>query len=60
VHDPVIFAEKNFRHDVWDTPAAIMHAIDRPRARVGVKSCHASSKTFSVAEIVLAGIGVGS
>lgn len=30
-----------------------MAAVNRPRARVAVKACHASAKTFTAAEIVL-------
>ena len=53
LQDGVLFARSILRHDVWATPAEIMRAIDRPRARVAVKACHASSKTFTAAEIVL-------
>lgn len=53
LRDPVRFAATVLQHKVWETPAKIMHAIDKPRARVAVKACHASSKTFTAAEIVL-------
>lgn len=51
--DPIWFAENVLGHDVWSTPRAVMEAIAKPRARVAVKSCHASSKTFTGAELVL-------
>lgn len=51
--DPVWFAETILGHDPWTTPKRIMEAIARPHARVAVKACHASGKTFSAAEIVL-------
>lgn len=51
--DPVWFAENVLGHDVWSVPRAVMQAISKPRARVAVKSCHASSKTFTAAELVL-------
>lgn len=51
--DPVFFAETILGHNIWSVPRQIMQAIAQPRARVAVKSCHASSKTFSAAEAVL-------
>lgn len=51
--DPVFFAETILGHNIWSVPRQIMQAIAKPRARVAVKSCHASSKTFSAAEAVL-------
>ena len=53
VLDPVNFTTTILQHKVWDTPAAILREIDRPRARVAVKACHASSKTFTAADVVL-------
>ncbi len=53
VRDPVRFARGVLGHDVWETPAAIMRAMDKPHARVAVKACHASSKTFTAAEVAL-------
>jgi hypothetical protein len=53
VTDPVAFARGVLGHDVWATPAAIMRAMAEPRARVAVKACHASGKTFTAAEIVV-------
>jgi phage terminase large subunit len=51
--DPRWFAETLLGHDLWRVPQQILQAISQPRARVAVKSCHASSKTFSAAELVL-------
>jgi phage terminase large subunit len=42
-------AERLFRVDMWDTPAAILNAVFRARSRVAVKACHASSKTHTAA-----------
>lgn len=53
IEDPVLFARGVLGHDVWDTPAAIMAAMAQPRARVAVKACHASSKTFTAADVVV-------
>src|SRR6266849_5891755 len=50
--DPVIFARKVLRHETWSTQEAILRAI-RDYPRVAVKGCHASSKTFAIAEAVL-------
>lgn len=40
-------------HDHWPMAEQILNAIFRPRARVAVKACHASSKTFTAADAVL-------
>ena len=53
VADPVRFARGVLGHNVWETPALILAAMSRPRARVAVKACHASSKTFTAAEVVV-------
>lgn len=50
--DPVKFARKVLRHDTWPMQEAILRAI-RDHPRVAVKGCHASSKTFAIAELVL-------
>lgn len=44
------------RHRTWDIPRRILRAMARPRARVAVKACHASSKTFTAAELLLWGL----
>lgn len=51
--DPEWFSTTILGHDPWETPREIMRAIARPRARVAIKACHASAKTFTAAEIVL-------
>jgi phage terminase large subunit len=51
--DPVRLAEFAFGHSHWETPAAILRAILRPHARVAVKGCHASGKTFAAADAIL-------
>ena len=53
IADPVRFARGILGHDVWDTPAAILRSMAQPHARVAVKACHASSKTFTAAELVI-------
>lgn len=54
VRDPARFARGVLGHDVWELPERIMRAIAaRPSARVAVKSCHGSGKTFTAAEITL-------
>jgi hypothetical protein len=50
--DPVKFAQKILRHRTWAMQEAILRAI-RDSPRVAVKGCHASSKTFTIAELVL-------
>ncbi len=52
-HDPVWFAREILGHDLWPTSEAVLRALSVPRARVAVRGCHASSKTFSAAEAVL-------
>jgi hypothetical protein len=50
--DPVKFARHILRHETWPVQEEILRAIcDCPR--VAVKGCHASSKTFAIAEAVL-------
>jgi phage terminase large subunit len=49
--DPAFFAARILGQDHWDIPRAIMAAIAEPRARVAVKACHSSSKTFLAAAI---------
>jgi phage terminase large subunit len=50
--NPVQFARKVLRHDTWPLHESILRAI-RDHQRVAIKGCHASSKTFAIAEIVL-------
>jgi hypothetical protein len=51
--DPVWFAANVLGHDPWDVPRRIMRSVSRPQARVAVKACHSSAKTYTAAEIVL-------
>lgn len=51
--DPEWFATTILGHDLWPTQRAILRALARPRARVAVKACHSSSKTYTAAEAVL-------
>src|SRR5207244_12367596 len=57
--DPAWFAETILGHSLWTAQGAILRAIARPRARVAVKCCHASLKTYSAAEAVLWATYVG-
>jgi hypothetical protein len=45
-------AERLFGVDMWETPRAILDAVFRPRSRVAVKACHASSKTHTAALVI--------
>lgn len=53
IHDCGAFAEVVLGHDHWEVAEEIMAAISVPGARVAVKSCNASSKTFTAADAVL-------
>lgn len=53
VADPAKLAGWAFGHDHWTTSAQIIRAMDRPNAKVIVKACHSSSKTFTAADVVL-------
>lgn len=53
IEDPALFVRHILGHDPWRTPEQIMDAISKPRARVAVKACHSSSKTYTAAELVL-------
>lgn len=50
--DPVSFARKLLRSDVWPIQAEILRSIAENR-RTAVKACHASGKTFLAALAVL-------
>lgn len=56
---PAQMARAVFRHDHWSVAEAILDATFRPRARVAVKACHASSKTFTAADAVLLALLLG-
>jgi phage terminase large subunit len=51
--DPVMFAVDTLGHSLWAIQRRILAALAVPGARVAVKACHASSKTFCAAEAVL-------
>jgi hypothetical protein len=51
--DPHTFVKEVLGHDPWHVPMEIMRELDKPSASVAVKACHASSKTFTAAEIAL-------
>lgn len=46
-------AARLLNHDHWEGGRRILRAIFNPRARVAVKGCHASGKTFAAADAVL-------
>lgn len=48
-----ILAERILNHDHWEGGRRIIRSIFRPHARVAVKGCHASGKTFAAADIAL-------
>lgn len=51
--DPIWFVETVLGADPWDVPKAIIRAVAQPHARVAVKACHSSAKTWTAARIVL-------
>lgn len=53
LRDPVEYSRRFLRHRSWSMQRAIMRSVFRNR-RTAVKGCHASSKTFTAADIVLA------
>jgi phage terminase large subunit len=53
MNDPVAFARGFLNADPWEKPAEIMRAIARPHAKVAVKACHSSAKTWTAARIAL-------
>src|SRR5262245_4671176 len=52
VEDPVRFAKKMLRHELWTMQEEILQSVAE-NPRTAVKACHASSKTFTAAELVL-------
>ena len=54
IRDPVWFAQHLLGDKPWwSTQIAIANAIAKPRARVAVKGCHSSSKTYTAAQLIL-------
>ena len=52
IQDPVLFVKKILGHRVWAKQAEILRSVGT-RLRTAVKACHASSKTFTAAEVAL-------
>ena len=57
--DPAALAQFVFGHDHWSMPRDIMRAVMRPHARVAVKGCHASGKSFGAADLILVALLAG-
>lgn len=58
--DLVLLARLLFGHDHWSVPSDIIRAIFRPNARVAVKGCHSSGKTYAAGDIVPLALLVGA
>lgn len=52
-YDPSMVIERLFSHSHWDVPKEIIRAVMQPNSRTAVKKCHASSGTFTAADIAL-------
>lgn len=52
-YDPARLAEWTFNHDHWPLIGDIIRACMQPHARVAVKGCHASGKSFGAADLIL-------
>lgn len=50
--DPARFARHVLRSDLWDTQEAIVRSV-ATAPRTAVKACHASSKTYTAARVLL-------
>lgn len=57
--DPAKLAEFVFGHDHWPVISDVMRAVMQPHARVAVKGCHASGKTFGVGDLILVALLAG-
>jgi len=51
--DPVLFLSRILGDDPWDKGIEIARAIEKPNARVAIRGCHSSSKTHTIALLVL-------
>lgn len=60
LHDCGAFSEVVLGHDHWWVAEQIMEIMSQPSARLVVKSCHASSKTYTAADIVLWAVSGGN
>ncbi len=52
LESPSLFAQDILRSNIWDVPREILDALAKPRARVAVRSCHASGKTYTAGQAV--------
>jgi hypothetical protein len=57
--DPARLASWTFQHDHWPMIGDIMRAVMQPHARVAVKGCHASGKSFGAADLILVALLAG-
>lgn len=57
--DPVKLAQWTFEHDHWPLIGDVMRAVMQPHARVAVKGCHASGKSFGAADLILVALLAG-
>src|ERR1700677_3644889 len=53
IENPDLFAKTFLQTDLWKTQKNILNCLLIPSARVAVKACHSSSKTFTAAVAVL-------
>jgi phage terminase large subunit len=51
--DPLFFADTILGHDLWTEQRQVLAELAQPNARVAIKACHASSKTYTAAEATL-------
>lgn len=51
--DPRVFVRKWLSTDLWDAQDNILEALANPHAKVAVKACHSSGKTFLAALALL-------
>src|SRR4029450_13905799 len=51
--DQLFFAEAVLGHDLWSEQRQVLDELAQPNARVAIKACHASSKTYTAAESTL-------
>lgn len=51
--DPVPFVHEVLQHQTWSIQEDMLRAALTPNARVAIKACHNSSKTFSMCELAI-------
>lgn len=49
IEDPVLFSKTFLNTECWNIQSEILSQLNKPYARVAVKACHSSSKTFTAA-----------